>query len=122
MRLIPTLLLLTNMTFGLSQKTAPIREPGFIAAAINVREEAGRYTSTARDAGISGIVTIAVMIETDGSPGRMRIVHGLGYGLDQSALIAVRHWRFKPRLVNGQPVPSELVVSVPFDPTVNPNH
>ena len=88
--MVPTLFLLTNMLFGPGQKATPIREPGFVATAIPVREEAGRYTSAARDAGIRGTVTVAVMVETDGSPGRMRIVHGLGYGLDQSALIAVR--------------------------------
>ena len=117
--LTPTVLLLTSSLLGLGQKATPIQEPGVFATAFPVREEAGRYTSEARKTEVKGIVEVAVMVGVDGSPRGMRVVHGLGHGLDQSALVAVRHWRFKPRLVEGQPVESELVVSVPFDPSVN---
>ncbi len=119
-RALPILLLLGCMSCTFERKAVPIQEHGVFATAVPVYKEAGRYTPEALDAKIRGTVEVAVMVGKDGLPTRVRIVQGLGYGLDASALAAVRQWRFKPSLVEAQPTESEIVVGVPFDPSVNP--
>lgn len=62
-----------------------------------------------------GIVRLRLLIGTDGRP--LQIVLGISSGypsLDRAALRAVAHWRFKPRLLNGQPVESWAEMPVVF--------
>jgi TonB family protein len=42
------------------------------------------------------------------------VVRKLDYGLDQSALDAVRRYRFKPAMRNGEPVPTMVTIEVNF--------
>ena len=52
------------------------------------------YTDDARKAKLQGNVTLRVLIGRDGRAARIRLVQGLGLGLDEQALQAVRSWRF----------------------------
>jgi TonB family protein len=54
------------------------------------------YSDEARKAKMQGIVTLEVLVRPDGRVGRVRIVKGLGLGLDERAMDAVRGWRFEP--------------------------
>jgi len=63
---------------------------------------------------ISGNVEVYIVVDKSGTPTRLRIVHGLGYGLDEEALQAVRQYRFQPATRDGQPVCVELYVDVKF--------
>jgi protein TonB len=55
------------------------------------------YPLMARMRGHEGVVLLAVEVLTDGRPGEVRIKKSSGYALlDQSALNAVRSWRFEP--------------------------
>lgn len=54
------------------------------------------YTEEARRNRRQGSVTLRVLIGADGNARRIRIVKGLGMGLDEQALQAVRKWRFSP--------------------------
>ncbi len=114
------LIVLAIFLLGSNQTSTTYQESGGFAAASPTRMEAGRYTSDARKADIKGSVRVAVVVKADGSPGNARVILGLGHGLDESALFALKHWRFRPRLAYGQPVESELLVAVPFDPSINP--
>jgi hypothetical protein len=44
----------------------------------------------------------------------LRIVRGLGYGLDDAAVRAAEQIRFKPELKDGQPSDSTAVVHIIF--------
>ncbi len=71
-------------------------------------------TSAAREAGIEGKVRIEVSVGVDGSVTGVRLVGGLGYGLDEASLEAARHATFQPATRCGKPVAGTLVMSFRF--------
>jgi TonB family protein len=72
------------------------------------------YSEDARKLRQQGTVILAVDIGVDGRPQNIRIVRGLGMGLDEKAMDAVSTWRFRPALSNGRPVAAPIVVEVNF--------
>jgi hypothetical protein len=54
------------------------------------------------------------VVETDSTLRDPVVVRGLGLGLDESALEAVRHGRFASGYFNGRDVPTEVVAGVDF--------
>ena len=54
------------------------------------------YTDEARHEKLQGSVTMRVLVTADGRAGQIRIVRGLGLGLDERAVDKVRTWRFQP--------------------------
>ena len=49
-----------------------------------------------------------------GLPKNVHVMRGVGMGLDEKAIEAVRQYRFKPAMENGKPVAVELNVEVNF--------
>ena len=72
------------------------------------------YTDEARANRIEGEVLLEVVFEASGKLRVLRVVHGLGHGLDDSAVRAAEQIRFKPALRNGQPSDSTAVVHIIF--------
>jgi TonB family protein len=72
------------------------------------------YTEEARIAKYEGRVAIYVEIRTDGIPQNMRVLRGLGLGLNEKAIEAIRQWRFKPGVKDGQPVTVAATVEVNY--------
>ena len=62
------------------------------------------YSDQARQRRTEGIVTVALRVDERGSVSNSRVVKGLGGGLDENALVAVRQWRFQPGTTMGRPV------------------
>ena len=62
------------------------------------------YSEMARKARVQGTVCVEAVIDDKGQVRSMRIRDGLGYGLDEQALEAVRQWRFRPATRDGKPV------------------
>jgi periplasmic protein TonB len=54
------------------------------------------YTDEARQVKMQGTVTLRVLVGTDGRATEIRVVRGIGYGLEERAVQAVRSWRFSP--------------------------
>jgi len=54
------------------------------------------YTDEARHEKLQGSVTLLVLVTADGRAGQVRIVKGLGLGLDERAVDTVKKWRFEP--------------------------
>jgi len=75
-----------------------------------LREVKGDYTEDARRRGVTGDVVMEVVVLRDGSVGNVRVLQGLGLGLDERATAAVRQWRFSP--AERQGVPVDVVVEV----------
>jgi protein TonB len=55
-----------------------------------------KYTDEAREAKLQGKVTLRVLVSVDGRASQIRIVQGIGLGLDERAEQAIRGWRFVP--------------------------
>jgi len=54
------------------------------------------YTQQALEARLEGTVILAFTVDTDGIPGAISIVRGIGAGLDQKAIECLQEWRFEP--------------------------
>jgi len=72
------------------------------------------YTETARRQNLTGEVLMEIVVRHDGTVGDVRITRGLGAGLDQRAVDAVRQWRFEPARRQGTPVDVLVEVAVEF--------
>ena len=92
----------------------PYRPGSGITAPAILREVKPDYTEDARRRGLSGDVVLEIVVKSDGSVGTVRVVQGLGAGLDQRAIDAVRQWRFSPARRLGTPVDVLVEVAVEF--------
>jgi len=71
------------------------------------------YPPDAMSARIQGVVVIEVALDTEGHIHDARVLRSIPE-LDEAALTAVRQWEFTPSIVNGQPVPIVMTVTVNF--------
>jgi TonB family protein len=72
------------------------------------------YTSEARNLRIEGEVVLEVVFEATGKLRVVRVVQGLGHGLDESAMHAAEQIRFKPAQRDGQPADYTAIVHIVF--------
>ena len=70
------------------------------------------YPEFARDAGITGKVTLHVLVGKDGRVKNVKVIKGVT-GLNEAAIDAMKKWVFKPALSNNKPV--AVWVEVPMD-------
>lgn len=64
----------------------------------------GKMPEAARDAGIEGTVLVAFIVDENGTTREISVIKGLGHGLDEAAIAAVRACKFKPALKGAAPV------------------
>ena len=77
--------------------------------------QAPHYPRSMRSRGLGGVVIVEVLIGAKGNQTGLEIAKSSGSpALDQSALSAVRKWRFKPHAVNGINVASRVHIPVRF--------
>jgi TonB family protein len=72
------------------------------------------YTAEARKLHIEGEVLLEVVFEATGKIRVVRVVQGLGHGLDEAAVRAAEQISFKPALRDGQPADSAAVLHIVF--------
>jgi TonB family protein len=80
---------------------------------VAVSKQVPDYTAVARIALYRGKVTLRAMIGPDGKVHNVRLVRGLGFGLDEQAARAAYQWVYRPATKDGTPVaaPTELYVN-----------
>ncbi len=72
------------------------------------------YPTEARKNKIQGVVEILAFIDNTGNVDSTKVIKGLGYGCDEAAQTAVKDTKFDPALIKGEPVKSQLKISVEF--------
>lgn len=72
------------------------------------------YTPEAKDAGIEGVVILAIIVGTDGRPRDIRVKKSLDPVLDRNAVAALGGWRFQPAARRGKPVAVRATVEINF--------
>jgi TonB family protein len=87
---------------------------GYDTSPILIHKQEPEYSEDARRAKYQGTAMLEVEVNTEGRVEHIRVRHSLGLGLDEKAMDAVRQWRFKPALKQGQPVAVQAQVSVSF--------
>lgn len=98
-------------TPGMPDASGVYRIGGALAAP--KRSDVPQYPPEAAAAGIAGPVLAEIVIDPSGNVADARVVRSIPL-LDEAALAAVRGWRFTPTVVNGQPVPVRMVITVNF--------
>jgi len=70
------------------------------------------YTDEARRKKVSGLVTLDVTVTTVGTVENIVVIKSPGYGLDSKAKEAVKNWRLKPCIKDGQALECRVVIEV----------
>jgi len=90
-----------------------IRVGGNVQAASLVNKVTPQYPPIAKTAHVSGTVVLHAIIAKDGSIQELQYMSGPPL-LMKSAMDAVREWRYKPTMLNGDPVEVDTTISVVF--------
>ncbi len=72
------------------------------------------YTDEGRQLKIEGEVLLEVVFSATGQIRIVKVLHGLGHGLDESAVRAAERIQFKPAMIDGHPADSEAVLHIEF--------
>jgi len=81
-----------------------------------VTEVRARYPDEAQAQGIEGVVKLSVVIDVDGKVSSVKVLKGLGYGLDQAAVEALKKFKFKPAMgSDDKPMKHTIVYSYVFE-------
>jgi protein TonB len=91
-----------------------VRISSGVAASISIYKPIPVYPALARAARAEGTVVLEATISKSGSIENLRVVSGPAM-LRQAALDAVSQWRYRPYLLNGEPVAVETTVNVVFN-------
>jgi periplasmic protein TonB len=92
----------------------PKRIGGGVSAPVLIFSVEPEFSEEARKAKVAGNVLVNLWVDTNGNPSHVRVIRGVGMGLDEKAMEAVRQYKFKPAMENGRPVLVELNVEVNF--------
>ena len=92
---------------------ARIKQGGNVTAASILNQTRPVYPPLARQARIQGNVVLHAIIDKDGKVAQLEVISGHPL-LVQSALDAVKQWRYKPTLLNGDPVEVDTTITVTF--------
>ena len=85
-----------------------------LVKAVPVSRPSPKYTPEAENAGIEGKVRLELKVNDQGEVETAKVLQGLGYGLDESAIQTVKRWQFRPATLCGKAVAATFVVSVLF--------
>jgi TonB family protein len=74
------------------------------------------YTEAAMAARVEGVVVMRAVVLADGSVGEVAVTKSLDaeHGLDDSAVAALRQWRFRPGTKDGMPVAVQVIIETQF--------
>ncbi len=85
-----------------------------VTAPVLIFQVEPEFSEEARKAKYQGMVLLAIDVDASGHPTNIRVLQGLGMGLDKKAIEAVSRWRFRPGLRDGKPVVTSATVQVSF--------
>ena len=101
---------------GSALPTEPMARAGKdgVSAPIVLEMHEPEFSEQARKEWISRNVLVYLQVEMEGSVSHVHVIRGVGYGLDKKAVEAVKAYKFKPAMKNGEPVRVEMNVMVNF--------
>jgi TonB family protein len=103
-----------NVAAPADDSKAPTRLTRSVSDLTIVSRKTPEYPKQAKKDRLQGMVVLAVTIGKDGAPLDVSVQKSVRGDLDQSALDAVREWRWQPYLLNGDPVEVDTTVSVTY--------
>ena len=79
-----------------------------------INQPVPEYTESARRSKLTGSVELEVVVTPEGTVDDVKVMKGLGLGLDERAIDTVRQWKFRPATKDGVAVPALIKVEVTF--------
>jgi TonB family protein len=102
-------------TSGSDEKVYSLRQNPQIKPPQAIHMPLPEYTPEAKAAKVEGVITLQAVILKDGTVSEIKVLQGLGYGLDAAAVDTVRSkWRFRPATLDNKPVNVRANVEVTF--------
>ena len=98
---------------GSGQRVAKVEETPSTPIVVEAKP-LPQYTQEAKQLKIEGDVTLQVRFTASGRVEVLRVISGLGHGLDEQAKLAAERIRFKPATRNGTPVDQVSVIHISF--------
>lgn len=109
------LVLTSAIAVAAQTTTEPIHKPGNgVTLPVIVTDVKPSYTPDAMRRGVSGLIKLECIVETDGTVSGVRVVQPLDDDLDATAIEALKQWRFKPGTRDGNPVRVQIEVEMTF--------
>ncbi len=87
---------------------------GGVSTPVVIYQVEPEFSEEARKAKFMGNVIVSLVVDPKGLPENVHVTRGVGMGLDDKAVEAVRQYRFKPAMEGGKPVAVYLNVEVAF--------
>ena len=100
-----------NVARGPDQR--PVRVSSSVVEGLLLQKTLPAYPPIARASRMQGTVVLQATISRSGAIENLRVVSGLPM-LQRAALDAVSTWRYRPYLLNGQPIEVETTINVVF--------
>jgi periplasmic protein TonB len=101
------------LTLAAPAPRGPVRVSSSVVSGMIIVKTLPQYPRIAVVTRTQGIVVLAAVISRNGAIENLRVVSGPAM-LQQAALEAVSTWRYRPYLLNGQPVDVETTINVVF--------
>jgi TonB family protein len=93
----------------------PVRKVGgSVTAPVPIQVSYPEYSREAKKAKFKGIVLVSLIVDANGLPQNVHVLRGVGMGLDEKAVEAVKDYKFKPATEDGKPVPVEVNLEIKF--------
>jgi protein TonB len=92
----------------------PKRIGGGVSAPMLIYSVDPEFSEEARRTKTAGNVLVNLWVDEKGNPTHVHVLRGIGMGLDEKAVAAVKQYRFRPAMENGKPVLVEMNVEVTF--------
>jgi TonB family protein len=96
---------------GVEPPSAPKMLPGGITAPVALFRKQLDFTPEAIKAGVDGAIKLTIQVDPRGMPRNIKVIQGVGFGLDEKAIAAAELWEFRPAYKDGKPVPVDEFVT-----------
>ncbi|MFQ5738149.1 MAG: energy transducer TonB [Acidobacteriota bacterium] len=101
---------------GMGDGSGPFRVGGGITNPQVLRQTTPSYTDEAIKSKVQGVVVLEAVIRRNRRADSLKVLRGLGYGLEQSAIQEIAtNWRFRPGMKDGRPVDVLATIEVSFN-------
>ena len=94
-------------------KITRIRQGGAVTAVALINRVQPEYPQIAKDERLSGTVRLHAIIDKEGGIRELRVITGK-CSLARASVDAVRKWRYRQTLLNGEPIEVDTTIDVIF--------
>jgi len=105
-----------SIAFGIQPSATNdlLRPPPGSKPPVPIHTVNAEFSDEARAERIQGVVLVTTIVDEQGMPTDIRVVRGVGHGLDENAVAAVSQYRFRPATLDGKPIAVRITIEVSY--------